>query len=421
MGTTHDRLSRRIRELFGDRDPAEFARRLEPRQDDPPPHPPRSRTIDAETTNARWDALGLPAGAREELLGADPVERLAVYERNIENFLGTARLPIGVAGPLCVNGLFAEGYYYVPLATTEAALVASYSRGSQIITASGGCRAIVLNEGVSRAPGFAFRDLAEAGQFVVWATGRFEELKQVAEATTKHGKLVDLDITIDANKVYMRFEMNPGDASGQNMVTFATEAVRQHIVRESPVKPQYSFVEANMSGDKKATAQALQSVRGRKVCADVTVSARLVEERLHTTPERIADYWRMSVVGGIFSGAIGHQGHYANGLAALYIATGQDAACVAETAAGVTRFETTPEGDLYCSVTLPNVMIGTVGGGTGLPTQQACLEILGLAGPGKARAFAELCGGLALAGELSIIASLCSGDFVHAHRSLARG
>ena len=117
--------------------------------------------------------------------------------------------------------------------------------------------------------------------------------------------------------------------------------------------------------------------------AEVKLSAGLISKLLHTTPEAMADYWRMSAIGGVLSGTLGIQGHFANGLAALYLATGQDAACVAESATGVTRFEVTPDGGLYASVTLPGIMVGTVGGGTGLPTQNACLELMGLAGDGE--------------------------------------
>jgi hydroxymethylglutaryl-CoA reductase (NADPH) len=135
----------------------------------------------------------------------------------------------------------------------------------------------------------------------------------------------------------------------------------------------------------------------------------------------MVDYWRMSAMGGVLSGTLGVQGHYANGLAALYLACGQDVACVAESAVGATRFEVAGDGALYASVTLPNIMVGTVGGGTGLPSQQACLRLLGLVGAGKAQAMAEVTAGLCLAGELSIIGALCSGDFSRAHRLLARG
>jgi hydroxymethylglutaryl-CoA reductase (NADPH) len=205
------------------------------------------------------------------------------------------------------------------------------------------------------------------------------------------------------------------------MVTIATDAICRAIAGSAPVKPRYWFVEANMSGDKKATALSFTSVRGRKVSAEIVIPGALVERALHTTPRAMADYARMSVFGGVMSGSIGVQGHYANGLAALFIACGQDAACVAEAAVGVTRLEAQDDGSLYGSVTLPNLIVGTVGGGTGLPTQNACLQILGLAGAGNARAFAELAAALALAGELSIIGALTAGHFTQAHQRLARG
>jgi hydroxymethylglutaryl-CoA reductase (NADPH) len=221
--------------------------------------------------------------------------------------------------------------------------------------------------------------------------------------------------------VYIAFEFTTGDASGQNMVTIATAAICEYLQAHSPVTPRYHFLEANMSGDKKASHQSFLNVRGRKVTAEALLPAALVESRLHATPGQFADYWRMGAMGGVLSGTIGVQGHFANGLAALYIACGQDAACVAESAVGTTRFEVRDGGDLYASVTLPNVMVGTVGGGTALPGQHACLQWLGLAGTGHANALAEVVAGLMLAGELSITGALIAGHFAQAHASLARG
>ena len=148
--------------------------------------------------------------------------------------------------------------------------------------------------------------------------------------------------------------------------------------------------------------------------------SELVEKRLHTTPEMMVKYWAMSAIGGVLSGTIGVQGHYANGLAAIYLACGQDVACVAESAVGVTRYELSADGGLYASVTLPNLIVGTVGGGTGLPSQRACLELMGLAGAGNANALAEVCAAVALAGELSIVGAIVAGDFTRAHQRLAR-
>jgi hydroxymethylglutaryl-CoA reductase (NADPH) len=407
--------------LLGARSQEELAKQLAPKPGGLPPKVPGGAHLTPEAVDRRWQLPALPAAARAPLLDEQTSGQMNCYQRNVENFIGTVKVPVGLAGPLRVNGLFAQGDYYVPLATTEAALVASYSRGCQLLSEAGGCTAVLLNEGVSRAPGFAFRNFQEAGTFIVWATSQLEEFRRRAEATTRHGKLTDMRVTVEGNHVYLHFEYTTGDASGQNMVTLATEAVCAYIGEASPVKPQYAFVEANLSGDKKASAQSFVLVRGKKVSAEVTLPAELVEKRLHTTPGQMVNYWRMSALGGVMSGTMGVHGHYANGLAALYLACGQDVACVAESAVGVTRFEPAEGGGLYASVTLPNVMVGTVGGGTGLPSQRACLEVLGLAGPGGARALAEVTAGLCLAGELSIIGALCSGDFSRAHRLLARG
>lgn len=369
----------------------------------------------------RWALLPHAAAARDTLADPTSLAQHEAFARNIENFIGTVKVPVGLAGPLRINGLAAQGDYYVPLATTEAALVASYHRGACVLTLAGGCTTLILNEGVGRAPAFAFVSLIEAGTFVQWCLGRMDDFRTAAEATTKHGRLRDVRFTVEGNHVYMLIEYTTGDASGQNMVTIATQAVCDYIAAHSPVKPAYAFVEGNLSGDKKASAQSFQSVRGRKVAAEARLPRKLIERHLHTTPEKMVDYWRMSAMGGVLSGTIGVQGHYANGLAALFLACGQDVACVSEASVGVTRFEVGSDGELYAAVTLPNLIVGTVGGGTGLPSQRGGLEILGLAGTGHARALAEVCAGLALAGELSIIAALSAGHFTSAHERLARG
>ena len=342
------------------------------------------------------------------------------YQRNIENMIGTVKVPLGVAGPLQVNGVYADGAYRIPLATTEATLVASYHRGCKLISAAGGCRTLLIDEGVRRAPGFVFENLHQVSEFVAWVRANFPALQAATASSTRFGQLIDLHIDIEGNHVYVGFEYLVGDAAGQNMVTIATEVACDYILEHTPVAPRYHFVEANLSGDKKASALSFRSVRGKKVSAEIELPAELVENRLHTSARHMVDYWQMSAIGGVLSGSIGVQGHYANGLAALYIACGQDVACVAESAVGVTRFELTDNGDLYAAVTLPNLTVGTVGGGTGLPSQQACLEVMKLAGEGNARAFAEVTAGLLLAGELSIIGALSAGHFVGAHKRFAR-
>lgn len=409
-----------INNLFKDSSEKTLTQRLKKKVTKLPPRVPGGSSIAEVAIIKRFRLTGLNQSDQELL--ADPIT-LAIkeeYQKNIENFIGTVKVPVGLAGPLRVNGIHAQGDYYVPLATTEAALVASYHRGSLLISEAGGCSSMVLSEGVSRAPGFIFNNLSEAGLFVKWCVENLDSFKEEAHKTTNHGRMQDMKVNVDGNHVYLIFEYKTGDASGQNMVTFATDAVLQFIIANSPVKPVHYFIEANLSGDKKASTQSFHSVRGKKVTAEVYIPRHLVEKYLHTTPELMAKYWVLSAVGGVLSGCIGAQGHYANGLAALYMACGQDVACVAESAIGVTRIEMTKEGDLYACVTLPNIMVGTVGGGTKLPTQLACLNILGLSGSGNSKAFAEVCAALILAGELSIQGAICAQHFSRAHNKLAR-
>ncbi|HEY7343382.1 MAG TPA: hydroxymethylglutaryl-CoA reductase [Ktedonobacterales bacterium] len=386
----------------------------------PAPTVALSTQLSPTAVERRWRLLSISRESREALLDAPTLDALGQYRGSIENCIGVLRTPVGLAGSLRIEGAHAHGDYYLPLATTEAALVASYSRGAQLISEAGGCTALVLAEGIGRSPGFAFASLREAARFAEWALAQRLVFNGCVAATTSHGRLKEMRAVIEGNHVYLHLDFTTGDAAGQNMVTLATEAICSHILAETPVQPDYWFLEANYSGDKKASARSFVGVRGRRVSAEATIPADLVRRRLRTTPERMADYFRMGALGGVLSGTLGAQGHYANGLAALYLATGQDVACVAESAVGVTRMEVTAAGDLYAAVTLPSIIVGTVGGGTSLPGQRACLELMGLAGPGHAAALAEVCAGLCLAGELSLIGALCAGQFASAHRKLAR-
>jgi hydroxymethylglutaryl-CoA reductase (NADPH) len=383
--------------------------------------PLRRLDTSAAQVRRRWEHLNVGQEAQEQIFDPATADQLEKYQGNIERFIGTVKVPVGLAGPLRVRGFYADGTFMIPLATTEAALVASYHRGCQVMTRAGGCSCMLLEEGVGRAPGFAFSTLQECAIFVSWVRTQLDTLRRVAQSTTRYGKLRTLRTVVEGNHVYLHFNFTTGDAAGQNMVTIATDAVYSYILEHTPVSPRYSFLEANYSGDKKASQQSFLLGRGKKVTAEIVIPAEVVSRYLHTTPVRMAEYFYMGALGGVLSGTIGVQGHFANGLAALYIACGQDAACVAESAVGVTRFEVTPAGDLYGAVTLPNLMVGTVGGGTRLPSQHACLEILGLAGTGGARALAEVSAALCLAGELSLTAALCSNQFAEAHQRLARG
>lgn len=383
-----------------------------------------TKTISVTALENYWKILRQQTSATDEdkaILAHDRIcQDLEVFQSNIENCIGAVQIPVGIIGPLRINGIFAQGDYYVPLATTEATLVASHARGARLISEIGGCTVALLNDGLSRTPVYAFKNITEAGLFALWVNKSYEALKIAAEATTKHGRLIDLHTHMEGNHVYLVCEYTTGDAAGQNMTTIATQALCQLIAETSPIKPEYWFLESNFSGDKKAASSSFTSVRGKKVTAEIVIPAALVEKHLHTDVETMHNYWRVSALGGVMSGTIGVQGHYANGLAALYLATGQDAACVSESSVGITRMEIRGQ-HLYTSVTLPNIVVGTVGGGTKLPGQRAGLNILGLKGSGHVHALAEVCAALCLAGELSLIGAICAGEFAGAHKKLARG
>ncbi len=351
----------------------------------------------------------------EMLDGANGLPTAESLQGNIENFIGYAHIPVGVIGPLRINGLYANGDYMVPLATTEGAMVASYHRGTSVISRAGGTSVMCLTESVSRAPCFAFQSLAECALFTDWVMQQAENFQTLIAQKTSHGELIDIKISCCGNLVYLIFEYTTGDAAGQNIVTVATENVCRHIVANSPVKPQQWYLEGNLSGDKKASMLSFMGARGKKVIASAVVPATLVKRYLHTTPEAMSEYCRVSALGGVQSGSIGVHGHYANALAGLFIACGQDVACVSEAAVGITQMTVNSDGDLAVSVTLPNLTVGTLGGGTHLPVAQACLKMLNCAGSGKARAFAEICAATILAGEISIIAALAAGQFAAAH------
>ena len=396
------------------------AERLRSRLTASAPLPPRlrfGRNASPEAARVFWD--GRDETVREILCDARVIADMPAYGANIENMIGMVRLPMGVAGPLRVRGLHANGDYLVPLATTEAALVASYARGCAVITKSGGAVAALSSAGVLRTPAFVFADILQAGEFVAWVATQEAAVNAAVAGTTRHGRLEEIEPTIENDIVFLTCRYATGDASGQNMVTIATDAICRHLVAHAPVPPKRWFIEGNFSGDKKASHLGLITGRGRKVSASVVIPYAVIAALLGTDAETMLAYARVAALGASLSGQMGAQGHVANGLAALYIATGQDAACVAESAVGITRMEPRDEG-LFMAVSLPNLMVGSVGGGTGLPTQRAALKLMGLAGTGHAPALAEVTACLCLAGEISIMAAIAAGHFVRAHDRLAR-
>jgi hydroxymethylglutaryl-CoA reductase (NADPH) len=363
----------------------------------------------------RWVAERTGAGLEHVGTCSIPTESL---RGNVENPIGSAQIPLGIAGPLQVNGEFADGVYYVPLATTEGALVRSFERGMLVVSRSGGATARVVVDENCIAPVLCFGSLPDACEFVRSLPGRFEEIRRVAESTTRHGRLLRLEPRVLGRDVYLKFCYHTADAHGMNMIMKATEAVCRWLVEQRATSRYY--VITGSCSEKRSGGAALAGGKGKTVVAEAVVPAALLRTYLRVAPERMLDMWHRTLLGQVAANVAGYNGHLANGLAALFIACGQDVANVANAAAGITGFDLTGEGDLYLSVTLPSLTVGTVGGGTHLGTSLECLRMLGCAGAGGAARFAEIAAAAALAGELSMGAAIAVGDIAAAHEDYGR-
>ncbi len=337
---------------------------------------------------------------------------------NIENLIGTVQMPLGVAGPVLIHGEEAMGTFYVPLATTEGALVRSYERGMAAITRAGGASVRVESDRNRITPLFSFETVVDAIQFARSLPNSLEALREAAESTTSHGKLLAVRCEPLGRNVLVDFSYECGDAHGMNMIVRATEHACNWIVKNTAADAYHLF--SGNSSEKRASGALFPLRKGKKVLAGVRVPSAVLRAYLHVSSGQIADLYHKTMLGHVSAGALGYNGHLANGLTAIFIATGQDVANVTNSAVGLTDFEACPNGDLYASVTLPALSIATVGGGVGLGTSVECLKMLGCFGGGKARKLAEIVGATLLAGELSFAAAISSGEFAAAHEKYGR-
>jgi hydroxymethylglutaryl-CoA reductase (NADPH) len=342
-----------------------------------------------------------------------------VTRGNIENFIGAAQVPIGLAGPLLVNGEYAKGEFYVPLATTEGTLVASYNRGMKLLRESGGVTATVVDDAMQRAPVFVFKSAREAQKFSIWIKENFDEIKAKAEATTSVGRLRDIQQFPASRFLYLRFNYTTGDAAGQNMVGKATKAACDWIESVYEGIERYQL-EGSLATDKKTSFVNTLHTRGKKVIAEATISAEKLKEIMHVSVEQIFQARLASQLGGYLAGVNNNGAHSANGITAMFIACGQDAANVAESSAAAVYAEITKSGDYYFSVTIPSLIVATYGGGTGLPTQRECLELLDCYGKDKAKKFAEIVAATVLCGELSLGTAVIADEWVSSHEQMGR-
>ena len=371
-----------------------------------------------EIIGARREFLKSFSGAQPEHLfkpSFDP----RLIDGNIENFIGVAQVPIGLAGPVKVNGEYANGEFVIPMATTEGTLVASYNRGMKVLNLSGGVTATVSDDRMQRAPVFIFDSAREARDFRGWVGENMDEIRRAAEATSSVAKLLDIDIFLSNKFAYLRFNYATGDAAGQNMVGRATFAACSWMLDNIDTVRSF-FLESNLATDKKHSQINIMRTRGKRVTAEAVIPRDILVQHMRVEPRSLNYHANVSNVGAFISGANNNGAHSPNGITAMFIATGQDVANVAESCSGIIYTELTPDEDLYISITIPSLIVATYGGGVGLPTQRECLEMLGCWGKGKVRKLAEIIGAVSLAGEISLASAISSMDWVSSHEKYGR-
>ncbi len=371
---------------------------------------------DPERVARRRAWVGSKTGASLEHTGAVSYDTEA-WRGNIENPIGVAQVPCGVAGPVLVHGQHARGLFYVPMATTEGALIRSYERGMVALTKCGGVQTVVQTDENQTVPSFFFADVESARAFPAWLDEHLADLQAVADATTRHGKLRNVKCYHTGRQVLVNLGFSTGDAQGMNMIVRATEAVCRWIQANYSISSYFLF--SGMCSEKRPSGFLMTRGKGKRVTAGALLTHDVMRLYLHVTADQLFRIWQSTVVGHLQAGSIGYNAHAANGLTAIFIATGQDVANVVNSALAVTVFEPHPEG-LYVSTTLPALSVATVGGGTALPTQRECLAVMGCAGGGHAKKFAEIVAAAILGGEISMGAAIASQEFVHAHEHYGR-
>jgi len=371
-----------------------------------------------EAADARVDFVADQTGVRPEHVASYSFDADEA-RGNIENFTGVAQVPLGIAGPLRVNGEHAQGDFYVPLATSEGTLVASYSRGMKLTREAGGVTVTVIDDAMQRAPAFGFDSAREARDFSKWVRENMDDIRERAESSTTSGRLRDIEQYTASRFVFLRLNFTSGDAAGMNMSGKAALAACEWI-REQYEDIRYFQLEANFATDKKASQVNTLHTRGKRVVAEVTVPAELMESVLHTSPELVYRARQVSSLGGFMAGVMNNGSQSPNAIAAMFIACGQDAGNVAESSTAMVYAELLEDGSYYHSITIPSLIVATYGGGTGLPTQRECLQMLDCYGEGKVRKLAEIVAATVLCGELSLGAAVVTEEWVEAHDRLGR-
>jgi len=382
----------------------------------------------AQAAEIRRRAIEQITDSRLDAVGDYSLDAGRASSRHCENFIGATQIPLGIAGPFKIRGSRVDSAeeIFVPMATTEGALIASINRGARAMMESDGATVLVEDIGMTRAPAFRTSGIEETREFLGWVETHYDEIQRVCEATSSHLKLLEIKPQVIGSSVYLRFRFATGDAMGMNMATIACDRVVRELIEPETRVPCVAL-SGNFCVDKKPSAVNFLEGRGKRIYAEVELAADVLQRVLKTRASSLVEVqYRKNLLGSIAAGAMGFNAHIANVLAAFFIATGQDVAQVVEGAMGVTCIEPRRSDGVFASVYLPDVPLGVVGGGTALGPQREALDVLGAhavegqSGAGAVR-LAEILGATVLAGELSLLAALTSGDLAGAHERLGRG
>ncbi len=380
------------------------------------PRGSRGEDFDGAWVSARREAAEKAAGTSLPFLGRELVPNAAA-QGNVENLVGWAQVPVGLAGPLLVHGEAGTRSCYVPMATTEGALVASTSRGMGLLAAGGGATARVTQSELSQHPMLVYASAMAALEAAKVAEASLERFQALVAEITRHGALSRLETQVLGRRLLLRLLFTTGDAIGINMAAHGAELCSKDLGERTGAVERFVH---GQDVEKRANARAMVEGRGRSVIAEAIIPRGVLAEKARTSPEALVRVLRTYAVGYAQLGTQNWTVQAANTIAAVFLACGQDIAYVTECSTGLLDFDVTDEGDLHASVTLPTMLVGTVGGGSGQGTAAECLRILGCEGAGKANSLAEIIAATVLAGDLSLMAAFASHEFVAAHEKLGR-
>ena len=335
----------------------------------------------------------------------------------IENHIGFMNIPMAIAGPLNINGDYAKGEFHVPICTLEGTLALSMNRGMMAAQRSGGVTVKHIKQELSRAPVFIFENLNKSSDFMHWVNKHYQDIKKVSDSTSNYGKLLRVDQYPIQNYVILDFVLDTGNAAGQNMVTLAAKVACDYIKEKTGAD---FFLESGFNSDKKASARNMIMGRGHSVIAETTIKSSIVQRILNVDISELEKYQELGPTTSRLAGTQGTHLHISNALTAIYLATGQDTACVAENSIGHFQIESVNDGVKF-RLTLPSMTVGTVGGGTRLLAQQQNLKLLEChEGENSSKKLAEIICASALALETSLLSALASDTFTKAHMKYGR-